>query len=85
MSGLKWETLEQLEVYKSYSESDMSDLERRIMEHQAVIGELQGKRNNQGIRLSWINHYISKKSPVKMTLAEIEQQLGHKVTIEVST
>lgn len=26
-----------------------------------------------------------KKSPVKMTLAEIEQQLGHKVTIEVST
>jgi len=85
MSGLKWETLEQLEVYKSDSESYMSNLERRIMEHQAVIGELQGKRNNQGTRLSWINHYISKKSPVKMTLAEIEQQLGHKVTIEVST
>ena len=84
MSDLKWKTLEQLEEAKAHAELEIADFERMIRKHKRIIGQATGKQNSMGIRLSWINHYI-RKSPVKMTLAEIEQQLGHKVTIEVST
>ena len=32
-------------------------------------------------RLKWINVYLYEKTPIVLTMAEIEKKLGHKVTL----
>lgn len=67
MSDLKWQTPEQLAVSKAQTER--------------YIAELEGKINNQRERLKWIDHYLYLKTPQELTMAQIEQRLGHKVIL----
>jgi len=65
MSDLKHQSIEQLRVSKA-----------KCLEK---IGNLKSNLNGQQERLKWINKYLFEKAAQEMTLAEIEQKLGHKV------
>jgi hypothetical protein len=67
MSDLKWQTVEVLQI------------RQRICERR--IGTLTGKLNNENELLRWIKHYITKKTPVAMSIADIEAKLGYKVNL----
>jgi hypothetical protein len=67
MSDLKWKSVSQLKVSKASEEK--------------YIGELNGKLNNAKIRLEWINKYLYQKTPVELTISEVEARLGHKIII----
>lgn len=68
MSNLKHLTVNQLLAEKSACEN--------------YINNLSGKLSGQKERLKWIDKYIFEKTPVEMSIAEIEVQLGHKVIIK---
>jgi len=34
------------------------------------------------VRLKRINKYLSEKTPIEMTMAEIESKLGHKINLK---
>lgn len=68
MSDLKYRTVEQLKSAKADTEK--------------YIETLQQKLGGQQERLKWINHYIREKTPKELTIAQIEQALGHKVIIK---
>ena len=67
MSDLKWQSVSQLKVSKASEEK--------------YIGELNGKLNNAKTRLEWINKYLYQKTPVELTISEVEARLGHKLII----
>lgn len=68
MSDLKHQTVEQLEQSK--------------IECERYISRLSSKLNGQKERLKWIEKYIHEKTPQELTIAQIEQRLGHKVIIK---
>jgi len=68
MSDLKWKSVEELEELKGSTEK--------------YIATLKSKLNGQNVRLEWINKYIYEKSPVELSINEIEMRLGHKVIIK---
>lgn len=71
----------------NYKEKVMSDLRYQTVEQlkeslascQKYIRELETKLNGQRVREEWIKKYIFEKTPVEMTLDQIEARLGHKV------
>lgn len=45
------------------------------------ISELKSNLSGQEVRLGWINKYLFEKTPVEMSMKEIEDKLGHKVIL----
>jgi hypothetical protein len=68
MSDLKWQTVEELKISKKQCE--------------AQISALLSKLNGQKVRLEWIEKYIRQKTPVELTIEQIEARLGHRVIIK---
>lgn len=68
MSDLKWQTVEQLENSKRHCKKRISELSSQL--------------NGQKVRLEWIEKYIHEKTPVELSISEIEHRLGHKVIIK---
>lgn len=68
MSDLKWQNLAQLQRSKSDCE--------------AYIRDLESKLAGQKERLKWIDRYIYERTPVELSISEIEARLGHKVIIK---
>lgn len=68
MSDLKHQTVEQLQQSKKDCETHISRLKSQL--------------NGQITRLEWINKYLFEKTPQELTMAQIEQKLGHKVIIK---
>lgn len=62
----------------------LEDLEHAKVDTEKYMSNLMNKYNQQQTRLEWINRYIERKTPVLMTIADIENKLGHKVTIVIS-
>ena len=71
MSDLKYQTVSQLEHSKKVCEGYIKDLESK----------LAGQRE----RLKWIEKYLFQKTPVEMTLDEVEARLGHKVILKLKS
>lgn len=68
MSDLKWQTVEQLTASKKHCEDR--------------IKELSSKLAGQRTRLEWIDQYLFQKTPVELSIREIEHRLGHKVILK---
>ncbi len=68
MSDLKYQTVHQLLSSKIICEN--------------YIGKLKSNLSGQEQRLEWINRYLFEKTPQELSMAEIEQKLGHKVIIK---
>ena len=68
MSNLKYKTVEQLQQDKRECENYISSLKSNLAGQQE--------------RLKWINQYIFEKTPVELSIGEIESRLGHKVIIK---
>jgi len=68
MSDLKYQTVNQLLASKASCEM--------------YISNLTSKLNGQKERLKWIEKYIYEKTPVELSINEIEARLGHKVIIK---
>lgn len=68
MSNLKHQSIEQLHQSKDECERQISQLKSRL--------------NGQMERLRWINDYIYQKTPVELSIKEIESRLGHRVIIK---
>lgn len=63
----------------------LQELRRRKQRCEQTISELNGKLHNQHTRLTWINRYIEQKSkPREMTVEQIEERLGFKVSIKAA-
>jgi adenylosuccinate synthase len=68
MSALKYLSLTDLVEAKTYTRKMISRIQSTLSGHEE--------------KLKLIDHYIDlKKNPRKMTVAEIERELGHKVEI----
>ena len=67
MSDLRYKTIEEL-----------TDEKQRL---ERVCGEYSQKLNNASERLKWVNKYLREKTPIPMTMQQIEEELGHKVTL----
>lgn len=67
MSDLRHQSVEQLQASKRLTEQ--------------YIRKLAGQLAGQQERLKWINQYLFEKTPQELSMAEIEQRLGHKVII----
>ena len=67
MSDLKYRTVPELLKLRDNTKRD--------------IGILIGKINNLEERLKWINHYIEQKTPVDISIEELEIKLGYKINI----
>ncbi len=68
MSDLKHQTVSELSVSK--------------VECQNYINNLKSKLSGQQSRLEWINKYLFEKTPVEMSIKQIESKLGHKVILK---
>jgi len=68
MSDLKYQSIEELELSKSETESYIAKLKTQLAGNEE--------------RLKWINKYIYEKTPKEMTFEDIELALGHKVIIK---
>lgn len=68
MSDLKYQTVEELEASRKQTITR--------------IAELKSQLNGQQVRLEWIEKYIFEKTPQELTIAQIEQKLGHKVILK---
>ena len=68
MSDLKHQSVAQLTHSKK-------DCERFIKN---LSSQLAGQRE----RLKWIDKYLFQKTPVELSLAQIEEALGHKVILK---
>jgi len=75
MSDLKHQTVEQLRKSKIQTEERIEHYQGKIHSHNSTI-------RGQLTRLEWINKYLHEKTPVELTMAQIEQRLGHKVIIK---
>lgn len=58
------------------------ELKKAKRECKQNIDLYSSKVNGQRERLKWIEKYIHEKTPVELTIEEIEQKLGHKVIIK---
>ena len=68
MSDLKHQTVQQLRESKRSCEE--------------YIQRLQTQLAGQRVRLEWIEKYLFQKTPVELTIEQIEAQLGHRVIIK---
>jgi len=68
MSDLKYQTIKELNNSKASCIEYISDLKSKI--------------SGQEQRLIWINKYIFEKTPVEMSISEIEKTLGHKIILK---
>ena len=68
MSDLKYQTVSQLIQSKKKCEARIKSLKSDIA--------------GQGERLKWIDKYLYEKTPQEMTIAQIEQALGHRLIIK---
>lgn len=75
MSDLKHQDLKEL-LRRKYNDEKLRET------YKARQGRLQGQINNVVIRLTWINHYIEKATPVELTIKEISEKLGYAVSIK---
>lgn len=67
MSDLKYQSITQLEASKR--------------ECQNYIKVIKSNLAGQETRLKWIDKYLYEKTPIEMTIAQIEAAIGHKVII----
>jgi hypothetical protein len=75
MSDLKWRTVP--ELYQAQKEC-----ETKIAQHIAKENYHRSVVAGQRTRLDWIGKYIFEKTPKEMTMAQVEQALGHKVLLK---
>ena len=68
MSNLKHQSVEQLHESKRQCEQ--------------YIWQLKSKLAGQQQRLDWINKYIHRKTPVELSIRQIERKLGHRVILK---
>ena len=52
------------------------------LECEQYIRKLKSQLSGQQQRLEWINKYIYEKTPVELSIEEIERKLGHKVILK---
>lgn len=60
----------------------LDELKRSNIRCVNYINELKSKLSGQQTRLEWINKYIYEKTPVELSIEEIERKLGHKVILK---
>ena len=60
---------------------DVPELQRRRGHTVSRIAELQSQLNGLKTRLEWIDHYIYQKTPVELSIRQIEARLGHRIII----
>lgn len=68
MSDLKHQSINQLQNSKQACEAN--------------IKQLSSNLNGQRTRLEWVNKYLFEKTPVELSIEEIEAILGHKLIIK---
>ena len=68
MSDLKHKSLDELKYAKDSCEQ--------------YIRKLKSQLSGQQQRLEWIEKYIYEKTPVELSIEEIERKLGHKVILK---
>jgi len=68
MSDLRYRTVQELKAERE-----------RLTKY---IGELSSKLAGQKVRLEWVDKYIFEKTPVEMTIQQIEEKLGHAVILK---